>query len=79
MNEVLRKDIANQHYRHRAMPTQANRMLTVLSKMFNMAELWSLHPDGINPCRYVPKHQENKRERYLAQAENKHLGKTLAQ
>ncbi|MEN8949926.1 site-specific integrase [Planktotalea arctica] len=79
VNEVLRKDIANLHYRHRDTPIQANRMLSVLSKLFNLAELWGLRPDGSNPCRHVPKYKENKRERYLAQAEIEHLGKTLAQ
>ena len=79
VNEVLRKDIANLHYRHRATPTQANRMLAVLSKLFNLAELWGLRPDGSNPCRHVPKYKENKRERYLSQAEIEHLGETLAQ
>ena len=39
VNEVLRKDIANLHYRHRDTPIQANRMLSVLSKLFNLAEL----------------------------------------
>ena len=57
VTEVLRKDIANLHYRHRDTPIQANRMLSVLSKMFNLAELWGLRPDGTNPCRHVPKYK----------------------
>lgn len=78
VNEVLRKDMANLHYRHRATPTQANRMLAVLSKLFNLAELWGLRPDGSNPCRHVPKYKENKRERYLTDAEIQRLGQTLS-
>ena len=77
VTDVLRKDIANLHYRHRDTPIQANRMLSVLSKMFNLAELWGLRPDGTNPCRHVPKYKENKLERYLTQAEIQHLGQIL--
>lgn len=77
VTDVLRKDIANLHYRHRETPIQANRMLSVLSKMFNMAELWGLRPDGTYPCRHVPKYKENKRERYLSQEELQRLGAIL--
>jgi integrase len=76
--EVMRKDIADLHYRHRATPIQANRMLSVLSKMFNMAEMWGLRPDGTNPCRHVPKYKENRRERFLTQTEIQTLGEVLS-
>lgn len=75
--EVLRKDIADMHYRHRATPIQANRMLSVMSKMFNMAEMWGLRPDGSNPCRHVPKYRENRRERFMSNAEIQTLGEVL--
>lgn len=75
--DVARKDIANLHYAHRETPIQANRMLSVLSKLFNMAELWGLRLDGTNPCRHVPKYKENKRERYLSQDEIQRLGDVL--
>lgn len=78
VTDVLRKDIANLHYRYRETPIQANRMLSVLSKMFNMAEMWGLRPDGTNPCRHVPKYKENKRERYLSEAEIQILGDVLS-
>ncbi|MEX3014995.1 tyrosine-type recombinase/integrase [Gymnodinialimonas hymeniacidonis] len=77
VSEVMRKDIADLHYRHRATPIQANRMLSVLSKMFNMAEMWGLRPDGTNPCRHVPKYKENRRERFLTQQELRTLGDVL--
>lgn len=47
----------------------ANRMLSLLSKMLNLAEMWGYRPDGSNPCRHVKKYPENKRERFLSQAE----------
>lgn len=77
--DLQRKDIANLHYRFKETPIQANRMLSVLSKMFNMAELWGLRPDGTNPCRHIPKFKENRRERFLTQAEIQRLGDVLLQ
>lgn len=77
ITEVARKDIANLHYMCRDTPIQANRMLSVLSKMFNMAEMWGLRPDGTNPCRHIPKYKENRRERFLTQAEIQRLGDVL--
>ena len=37
VGDVERRDIAELHHKHRHIPYQANRMLSVLSKMFNMA------------------------------------------
>jgi integrase len=75
--DVERKDIAALHHKYRHTPYQANRTLQVLSKMFNMAEIWGLRPDGSNPCRHVPKYREEKRERYLSQYELQRLGEVL--
>ena len=76
--DVERKDIADLHHKSRDKPYQANRTLGVLSKMFNLAEVWGLRPDGSNPCRHVPKFREHKRERYLSQHELQNLGAVLA-
>ena len=35
-------------------PREANKTFGVLRKMFNLAEVWGLRPDGTNPCRHVP-------------------------
>ena len=75
--DVERKDIAALHHKLKETPYQANRVLGVLSKMFNLAEVWGLRPDGSNPCRHVPKFAEKKRERYLSQSELARLGATL--
>jgi integrase len=77
--DVERKDVAELHNRHRAIPYQANRTLGVLSKMFNLAEIWGLRPDGSNPCRHVPKYREKKRERFLSQEELQRLGQVLSE
>ncbi|SIN99143.1 Site-specific recombinase XerD [Rhodovulum sp. ES.010] len=77
--DVARSDVAELHHRLRHVPYQANRVLGVISKMFNLAEVWGLRPDGSNPCRHVPKYREKKRERYLTQAELQRLGTVLSE
>ena len=75
--DVQRSNIAALHYDLRETPYQANRTLGVLSKMFNLAELWELRPDGTNPCRHVKRFKEDKRERFLSDAEYRRLGSAL--
>ena len=65
VTEIQRSDIAELHHGMRETPYQANRILGVLSKMFNLAELWGLRPDGSNPCLHVKRYMEEKRERFL--------------
>ena len=79
VTEVQRSDIAALHHGLRHTPYQANRTLAVLSKMFNLAELWELRPDGSNPCRHVKRFKEEKRERFLSDEEYKRLGAALSE
>src|SRR5712691_5551533 len=76
--DVTRADMTKLHHANRAAPYQANRVLAVVSKMFNLAERWGLRPDGSNPCRHVEKFTERKRERMLSPAELARLGDALA-
>ena len=57
-HEVTRHDITALMKRMEKSPTQANRVLACVRKMFNLAELWGYRPDGSNPCRHVPKFPE---------------------
>ena len=75
--DIQRSDIAALHHDMRDTPYQANRTLGVLSKMFNLAELWDLRPDGSNPCRHVRRFREEKRERFLSDVEYQRLGAAL--
>ena len=45
--------------------------------MFTAAELWGLRPQGSNPCRYVKRFRERKRERFLSDGEYRRLGAVL--
>jgi|HubBroStandDraft_4_1064222.scaffolds.fasta_scaffold10689_1 integrase len=76
--DITRHDIGKLHHGLRDAPYQANRVLAVLSKMFNLAEQWGLRPDGSNPCRHVEKFGERKRERMLSPAELARLGDALS-
>src|SRR5438874_1845935 len=76
--EITRQDVGKLHHSLRQAPYQANRVLAVLSKMFNLAERWGLRPDGLNPCRHVEKFGERKRERMLSSAELGRLGEALS-
>jgi len=77
VGDVKRQDIARLHHSLSRTPYQANRALAVLSKLFNIAEVWELRPDGSNPCRHVKKYPERKRERYLTPEEMLSLGTVL--
>ncbi len=77
ITDVTRAQIAKFHHDLRHSPYQANRCLAILSKMFNLAELWGLRVEGSNPCRLVPKYPEKQRERFLSLAEIKQLGDIL--
>lgn len=79
VQQVERKDIADLHHSRRGSPYQANRLLALLSKMFNLAEMWGLRMDGTNPCRHVPKFREKRRERFLTQHELQRLGSVLTE
>ncbi|CAJ0797185.1 tyrosine-type recombinase/integrase [Ralstonia holmesii] len=57
-HEVTRHDITALMKRMEKSPTQANRVLACVRKMFNLAELWGYRLDGSNPCRHVPKYPE---------------------
>ena len=79
VTEVTRADVSRFHHEFRETPYQSNRNLEIVSKMFNLAEMWGLRPDGSNPCRHVKKYKEEKRERYLSADEIARLGEVLRQ
>lgn len=77
VTEVTRADIAKLHHDLRHIPYEANRCLEVISKMFSLAEMWGLRPDGSNPRKHIKKYAEEKRERFLSPAELKLVGEVL--
>ena len=77
VGDIHRRDIAALHHDMRSTPYQANRTVGVLSKMFNLAELWGLRPDGSNPCLHLKRYKEERRERFLNEDEFARLGTVL--
>jgi integrase len=77
VTEVTRADIAKLHHDMRHIPYDANRCLEIVSKMFNLAEMWGLRPDGTNPRKHIRKYPEEKRERFLSDAELRRVGEVL--
>lgn len=57
--------------------TIANRVRSLLSKMFNLAERWGWRADGSNPVRHSQRNKEHARERYLSPDELARLGNAL--
>jgi len=57
------------HHRLLSKPYMGNRVLSLLSAAFNLAERWGWRLPGSNPCRYIQRHQELMRQRYLTEEE----------
>jgi hypothetical protein len=75
--EVKRADIDKFHKSLSGRPYLANRSLALLSKSFNLAEMWGWRADASNPCRHVKKFAETKRRRFLSPTELARLGEVL--
>jgi len=77
VQDVDRTDVSALHHAMVETKTQANRVLALLSKMFNLAERWGYRPDGSNPTRHVDRYKEYAKERFLSPAELSRLGEAL--
>lgn len=77
LQEVTRGDIAGVLRRLRDRPVLANRVLAFLSGFFGWAIRSGLRPDEKNPCRFIPKHPETGRTRFLSGEELARLGAAL--
>lgn len=67
INEVDHKAVQSLHNSLQNTPYQANRMLSLLSKMFELAIKWGMRTD--NPAKGVGKFHEEKRHRWLSSDE----------
>lgn len=76
LTAINRLDIATLHSSMAGKPVAANRMLSLLSKMMNLAIDWGLRRD--NPCKGIRKFKEHPRNRYLSTEERTQLAKALS-
>ncbi|MBO6893971.1 MAG: site-specific integrase [Roseibium sp.] len=74
---VTRQDVTKLHKALASTPRQANFVLSVLSKAFNLAEVWGMRPEQSNPVRLVKRYKETERERFLTMEELTRLGRSL--
>lgn len=58
-------------------PGVSNRCLTLLSKMFKLAETWEMRPKASNPVEGISRYREQPKERFLSPPEIGRLGDTL--
>lgn len=77
VRDITRQDINALHQGISKSPYAANRVLSLLSKMMNLAEAWGERDDGTNPSRHVQKFRETPKERYLDDGELARLGDAL--
>ena len=77
IDRIARPDILKFHASMAKTPTLANYAVNVLSKMMSWAEEHGLRPSQSNPCFRLKKFRENKRQRYLNEAEYVRLGEVL--
>ena len=67
LKAIGRRDIEGLHLSLKTTPYAANRLLSLLSKMFNLGIQWKWTTD--NPARGVPRFQESRREKWLTTEE----------
>ena len=75
--EVTHQHIQKLHNQMRDTPYQANRTLALASKMFQLSVRWGMRSD--NPARGVEKYVEEKRDRWLSDAELQRLLTALSE
>lgn len=77
VHQVTRQDIMRLHHNMRDRRYCANRTVATLSKFFNWCEKFGYREEGKNPCRFVDKYKEKKRQRFLSSQEIERLSDTL--
>jgi integrase len=65
VSAVIKRDCELLHNSLKSTPYEANRVKSLVSKMFSCAVEWNLRPD--NPCRKIPRFHEEKHEGWLTE------------
>lgn len=79
VTEISSEDILNLQDLMKKTPIQFNRCFEILSKSFNLAEVWGYRPKNSNPCRGIKKYPEKKKERFLTWEELEKLDEIIKQ
>jgi integrase len=77
VQEITRQDVSKLHRAMKETPRQANFVLSIISKAFNLAETWGYRSEHSNPVRLLVKYKENARDRVFSADELAALGATF--
>jgi integrase len=77
ITDINDKDMKTLHQKLGGTPIQANRVLQMLKAFFNWCEKERYRDRLTNPCQYIEKYKEKRKERFLNEAEFFALGKAL--
>ena len=75
--DITHKEVQSLHLKMKDTPTQANRTISVLSKIFSLCEKWGLRDGATNPCTQIERYKETRRHRFLCESELAILWQTL--
>ena len=81
IKSITRSDIAKLHFDiSQHAPIQANRLLSLVNRMFNLAKVWGMASDtAANPAFGIPKNPEKKRDRWVSPDELPKLTQAIDQ
>jgi integrase len=77
VNELTKAHVIKYYHSISHTPIIANRFLALLSCMMNLAEKWGIRPMNTNPCKYVDRYPENKRDKYLTMEKLEKVGQAM--
>jgi integrase len=73
---ITPSDVEKMHLGLKGTPVAANRCVSLLNSMLNLARRWG-HVQGPNPCEGIRRFKERSRKRYLAPGEVKKLAEVI--
>ena len=79
VDDIARWEVERLHNRIGALyPYEANRLLSLLGKMFRLAKVWGfIEPTADNPAEGIERYKEHKRKRWLTPEELPELAKAI--
>ncbi|PPR53629.1 MAG: Tyrosine recombinase XerD [Alphaproteobacteria bacterium MarineAlpha5_Bin2] len=77
--DLNRSHLIKYHHSKKDTSIMANRFLALISTMMNLAEKWEYRPQNTNPCKYVDRYKEKKRQVYLSMDQLERVGQAMRQ
>lgn len=74
---ITYNDVVALHTSLKDTPGAANRIVALLSKLFNLCEAWGMRPLNSNPCRHVRKYAEKKLHNQVSELEIARLARVM--